>query len=204
MEFNISVPTQFNDKSPVPEYYFEQFESFLDEQFGAWTKRNESGGWLSPNTGIRYRDPTIKYSIFQEDFSPELLDAIANVVGTFWNQEAVYYDIRPTEGHIYEPEKEPEQEEGRWDKPPMADPNRERIIKEWLSMADQTGDLILQMVDEGTASSIEADTLIGIQAQVKEAVLNQDFDFARKMLIEMRELVDQIISRAEAKSSNTL
>lgn len=106
MEFNVTVPTKFNNGEPVPALYFQEFENFLEDEFKGWTKTPVSGGWVGDG-GNRVRDESIKYSIYAEDFSPELLDAIANVIGSFWEQSSVYYDVKPSEGYFKEPETEP-------------------------------------------------------------------------------------------------
>lgn len=105
MELSIIVPTRFNDGKPVPDFYFKEFENFLEDEFKGWSKVMQTGGWVS-DTGERMKDEAVKYSIYAEDFNPELLDAIANVVGTFWEQQAVVYDIKPSESHFVEPETE--------------------------------------------------------------------------------------------------
>ncbi len=106
MELSITVPKFFNDGKSVPEYYFKEFETFLEDEFKGWSKATIAGGWVS-DEGKRMRDESVKYSIFGEDFDPRLLDAIADVVGAFWEQRSVYYDIKPSEGHFVSPETEP-------------------------------------------------------------------------------------------------
>jgi hypothetical protein len=105
MELSITVPKFFNDGRPVPESYFKEFENFLEDEFKGWSKSIVSGGWVS-DEGERIRDESVKYSIYAEDFDPRLLDAIADVVGTFWEQRSVMYDIKPSEGHFVSPETE--------------------------------------------------------------------------------------------------
>lgn len=106
MELSIVVPLKFNDGSEVPTEYFSHFEAFLEDEFKGWSKTPISGGWVS-DTGERMRDDSVKYSIYAEDFDEQLLDAIMNVVGTFWEQQSVMYDIKPSEAHFVEPETEP-------------------------------------------------------------------------------------------------
>lgn len=105
MELSIVVPTRFNDGKPVPEFYFKEFENFLEDEFKGWTKAPVSGGWVSEG-GERVRDDSLRYSIFAEDFDHALLDAIANVVGTFWQQQSVVYDIKPSKASFVSPETE--------------------------------------------------------------------------------------------------
>jgi hypothetical protein len=111
-ELTIVVPTKFNDGRPVPESYFQEFENFLEDEFKGWSKTPMSGGWVS-DTGERMRDESVKYSIYGEDFDENLLNAITSVVGTFWEQQSVLYDLSPSEPHFVEPETqtEPEEEE---------------------------------------------------------------------------------------------
>lgn len=107
MELGITVPTKFNDGTPVPTFYFDEFEKFLEAEFKGWTKTPVSGGWVS-DTGERLRDESVKYTIYGENFNEQLLDAIMNVVGAFWEQQSVMYDLKPTEAHFVSPETEPE------------------------------------------------------------------------------------------------
>jgi hypothetical protein len=107
-ELSIIVPIKFNDGKPVPSSYFQEFETFLDNEFKGWSKVPISGGWVS-SSGENIRDESMKYSVYAEDFDENLLNAIADVVGAFWQQHSVVYDLKPSDTHVVEPETEKEE-----------------------------------------------------------------------------------------------
>jgi len=116
--------------------------------------------------------------------------------GGFYNRRGDKWITCPMCGGTGSGEKQfdwPEDErdtknEGRWDAP-TPDKQNEAEKMAYYQLADETGDYIMKAREDGSLTTPEADALMALQTQAKEAVLVDNLEKAQEILAKMAELV---------------
>ena len=103
-----------------------------------------------------------------------------------------YYDAEAPQGvdhpidlPLYKRRIATEKEEGRWDRPAPDTPEDEAMRKAYGELADETGDNVLQLVQDGTITPEAGDVLMEYQTKAKEAVMVGHFVEAHELLEKM-------------------